>query len=459
MRLPPFFKDLPNDAVKRVVELLNQPQLIQTIKDTAHQIGATTEWGASQVQDSMRQAKHWLDSMASRWRSVAPPSAIPVINATGVILGGDYSLPPTDSAANAAYSSAFAGVVDQRAVRRELESRIAQISGAESALVLQSVSTALTYLAMHPQVSDGWVIPRACGIRLPDGGDVFSIFRRFGKFEEVGSVNSLCVDDFRSVLTADSKNKAVFQAFPMSLDTSHASDSTTYMNSVPSMARELGTANVELLYDGTLCDLGETLPGSNAVQGRIEKGVDIVVLPGDVLLGGPRCGILVGKASLIEPIRTLADQLGGLANPLTMTMLLGALDSNTDVETWKKSTLGEIIACTLANQSNRAKRIALQLEGSPLVAKASVSEQSLPMGSMIWRNFVSPTVVIDVVPKEDVESIKQQLARYKRKIAFNSTHSSVQIVMRGVDPADDRELVSAFGVFDEATEAENSTAQ
>jgi L-seryl-tRNA(Ser) seleniumtransferase len=457
MRLPPFFKDLPNDAVKRVVELLNQPQLVQTIKDTAHQIGAKTEWGASQVQDSMRQAKHWLDSMASRWRSVAPPSAIPVINATGLLFSGDYTIPPTDSASNAAYSSVFAGPIDERSVRVELESRIKQATGAESAIVLQSVSTALMFLALHPQAGNGWVIPRACGIRLPDGGDVFSIFRRFGKLDEIGTVNSLNQSDFRNALTLDAKNKAIFQVFPRNLDAGDLDESNPSANTGANLSRELGLINAELRYDGTLCNLADIFPDTVCVRSRIENGADVVAFTGDVLLGGPRCGILVGKSSFIEPLRTLVEQLGGAANPITLTMMLGALDANKDADAWKKSTLGEMVTCTLANQTNRAKRIALQLEGSPLVAKASAMELSLPVGTMIWSKYVLPTAVIDVTPKEDVDSIKQQLNRYKRKIVCNSTRTSIQFVMRSIDPADDREIVSAFGVYDEPSD-ENAAA-
>ena len=193
MRLPPFFKDLPNDAIKRVVDLLNQPQLVQTVKDAAKQLGATTEWGASQVQDSMKQAKRWLESVSQRWQASAPYEALPIINASGYVFPDGYSHQPVDQACNAAYLSAFAGTIDEKSIRSQLEQTLIDVTGAEAALVVHNVAVALQLIAMLPAGRDGWIAARTAGVRLPDGGAVFATMRQFGKIAEVGTNDSISV--------------------------------------------------------------------------------------------------------------------------------------------------------------------------------------------------------------------------------------------------------------------------
>ncbi len=448
MRVPPFFKDLPNEAVKRVVDLLNQPQLVQTVKDAAQQIGVSTEWGASQVQDSMKQAKRWLDSVNARWRASAAPCSTPVINATGLVFTSELSLPPTDASTNAAYAGAFTGSIDDAAVRESLETQLAQMAGAESALVVHNVATAIQYIAMHPSLVHGIVLPRKHEIRLPDGGDVMSLVSRHNKVHEIGAVNSLTIHDFAATqLGTDTvKQTAVLQIYPTESFNNIAAELSDVdaQDAILARSLEYEQSTVEVRYDAALCDLHSVFPEACHIGSRIAKGVTAILFPGDMLIGAVRCGVIVGTSRFIDPIRELARVMGGTSSTLTNIMLLGALESNSSAEAWKQTLVGEMLTGSIENEMHRAKRIAAQLQGSTHIESASVSEQPVALGTSVWSHVKTPTAVIDVVAKNGIDALSQQLSKFKRRIVPRNVRGQIQIAMRTVDPADDREIVSAF---------------
>ena len=46
------------------------------------------------------------------------------------------------------------------------------------------------------------------------------------------------------------------------------------------------------------------LPDEPAVRKSIEAGSDLVLFSGDKLLGGPQCGVIVGKQALVQKVAT-----------------------------------------------------------------------------------------------------------------------------------------------------------
>jgi L-seryl-tRNA(Ser) seleniumtransferase len=441
MKFPPFFKDLPNDAVKKVVELLNQPQLIQTVKDAAKQIGATTEWGATQVQDSMKQAKRWLDSVSQRWQANAPAAALPIINTTGYVFTDGIATQPADEAANAVYASSFAGSIDEKTLREEVERRLCEVTGAESAIVLHNVATAIAYTAMHRSCSDGLVVPRLCGVRLPDGGDVLDIVRSFGNLIEVGAVNSVSIDDLTSAMKSD-RNVGLLALMPTSMESEAIEGSIEDVSL--KIASESKRPYFEVRYDAMLCNRPESLRFGCALKQRIDSGVDAVIFPGDHLLSGPRCGIVVGKSNVIDSIRDSARRLGGHASTTIQAMLLGTIEANATIESWQASNAGETILCSIENQMHRAKRIASQMEASPLIASVSVTQQDWSLGSSLWSQIKLPTAVIEIIAKEQVDSLTAKIAASKRKVLTRPARPNLQFAMRSINPIDDRELVKLF---------------
>src|SRR5207253_5220104 len=69
------------------------------------------------------------------------------------------------------------------------------------------------------------------------------------------------------------------------------------------LARTKGIPLIDNLGNGSLIDLTHWgLEGTPLIGDSIRAGADLVLLSGDKLLGGPQCGIILGRQSLLTTI-------------------------------------------------------------------------------------------------------------------------------------------------------------
>lgn len=111
----------------------------------------------------------------------------------------------------------------------------------------------------------------------------------------------------------------------------------------------------------------------DTISDRLAAGAELVVVDGSGLLGGPRCGILVGKHSCVE--RVMQSEL---APALTAdTMVLAALEATLKVyrdpdAVAHRIPVLQLLSTPLENLKQRCERIAPLLEACDLVASAEI---------------------------------------------------------------------------------------
>jgi L-seryl-tRNA(Ser) seleniumtransferase len=254
--------------------------------------------------------------------------ARPVINATGVILHTNLGRAPlAQSAARAVAESAgrYTSIeIDLETGRRGArgafaESALAELSGAEGALVVNNNAAAVllalsalvaTCANSRVIVSRGELIEIGGGFRIPE-----VLVRSGARLIEVGTTNKTRLDDYKAALDEGGAAAIlrVHQANFRQIGFVERPDLTA----LASLARSRGALLIKDLGGGAMLDLAPYgLAGEPTVRASVAAGSDVVCFSTDKVLGGPQGGALVGRADLIERARR---------DPLARALRLGRL--------------------------------------------------------------------------------------------------------------------------------------
>jgi len=235
-----------------------------------------------------------------------------VVNATGIVLHTNLGRAWLPEAAVEAVAQAARGACNleydiergQRGERDSLvEEHLCALTGAEAATVVNN-NAAAVILTLHTLaqgrevvVSRGELIEIGGSFRIPD------IMTSSGaRLREVGTTNRTHLADYRKAIGADT-------ALLMKV---HASNyrivgfsSSVGLAELAALAKEHpGVSVVEDLGAGAIVDFASRgLEPEPVIGDRLRAGADLVLASGDKLLGGPQCGIVVGRSELVDRLR------------------------------------------------------------------------------------------------------------------------------------------------------------
>jgi L-seryl-tRNA(Ser) seleniumtransferase len=241
-----------------------------------------------------------------------------VINGTGVVIHTNLGRAPLATAAIEALHAAAAATnieIDLLTGYRgrrggDVESLCRQVAGAEAALVVNNCAAAtlltLQTLAAGKRVviSRGQLIEIGGSFRLPE---VFA--QADVTLHEVGTTNRTRLKDYETAIGPETA--ALLRVHPSNYRVTGFCESVA-IDELATLGKSRGLPVIDDVGSGCLYDLRRFgLPEEPIVADSLRAGADLVLFSGDKLLGGPQCGIIVGRAEYVERLR---------ANPLARAL-------------------------------------------------------------------------------------------------------------------------------------------
>ncbi len=313
-RLPSVDKVLSSDAGRALQQRYSRDAVCDAVRADIDRLRERAKAGGS-VQD----AQLTPDAVAGRVGAVLEADSGSrlrhVVNATGVVLHtnlgrallADSAIDAVARAAAEPLALEFDVGKGKRGDRDDLiVEHLRALTGAEAATIVNNNAAAvllmLNSLAEGKQVivSRGELVEIGGSFRIPD-----VMAKSHAVLREVGTTNRTHAADYEREVGPDT-------AMLLKVHTSNyrivgftktvpLSELRSIVDAVPErsdliVAEDLGA--------GALIDLANwDLPAEPVVAQRLAEGADVVTFSGDKLLGGPQCGIIVGRQDLIDRIR------------------------------------------------------------------------------------------------------------------------------------------------------------
>ena len=439
------FRSLPT-----VSELLESPQIKKLLDSASHNTVVT---GVQTFLDQMRtEIQAAADNAPSvtdladriaKWMSRGASSGIhSVINATGMLLSDELGGAPLAADALEHAVTTTGGYCDvSRGGAASVESQLQQLTGAEAALVVaQPAGAAL--LAATLAAGKQALISRS-EVTSFGNSRVVRISEQSGAtLREVGSIHECLLSDYRESITSEAG--IVLRVESNRFQTLGDSRSVS-RSELAGLAHRRHLPFIVCNEVGTLVDLQKYgLPGST-VQQILSDGADLVVLSGHQMLGGPPCGIIVGRRELVKRVRQhpLADMIA--ASKLTLAALDGTLALYQSPDTLEeKLPILRLLSTTAANLRHRAERLAPQLQSLDSVREAAPLDDVACLTSAVPQQQVNTCCVAIYPAVLSAEEFADRLRRQAPSVWPRVHNGQVLLDLRTVMPGDDELLVEAI---------------
>jgi L-seryl-tRNA(Ser) seleniumtransferase len=294
-----------------------------------------------------------------------------VINATGIVIHTNLGRAPLAPAAIEALVAAAEGTnveVDLQSGQRgrrgaAVEELCREITGAEAALVVNNCAAAtlltLQTLAAGRRVviSRGQLIEIGGSFRLPD------VFRQAGvELHEVGTTNRTRLSDYADAISL--QTAAILRVHPSNYRVTGFCEAVS-IGELAKLGRQHGLPVIDDVGSGCLYDLSHLgLADEPVVGDSLRAGADLVLFSGDKLLGGPQCGIIAGRAELVDRLRANPLARTVRVDKLTLAALQGTLEIHRAGRAFEEIPVLQQLALTADDIRPRAEKLLAQLQSA-----------------------------------------------------------------------------------------------
>jgi L-seryl-tRNA(Ser) seleniumtransferase len=378
------------------------------------------------------------------------PRLVPIINATGVIIHTNLGRAPVSAETAGAMAEAAAHAVtleiepasNERGGRmREIASLLRALTGAADAVVVNNGASAVLLVLAAVASGKSVVVSRGEAVEIGGGFRIPDVLRQSGaRLVEVGTTNRTYVRDYAAATDGDTAaylkvHPSNFRAFGFV----HAPTSAELVL----LARERGLPVLEDLGSGALLDTARFgLAPEPTLPGAIEAGVDLVMVSGDKLLGGPQAGIVIGSARWISRVARHPLARAVRADKTVLSGVAATLrhyargEAETHIPVW------QMITATEPTLRQRAERLVAALHEQGVTAEAESVVATIGGGSLPGETL--PSWAVALPASDGVDSLARRLRTGQPAVFGRIERDRLLLDLRTVPPDDDDKLASAI---------------
>jgi L-seryl-tRNA(Ser) seleniumtransferase len=198
---------------------------------------------------------------------------------------------------------------------------------------------------------------------------------------------------------------------------------------------------------GTIDPAVHGFPAVPTIAERLTTGAELVIVDGAGLLGGPACGIIVGRRRLVELAANHQLATLAAADALTAAVLKTTIELYHDAEKGPvilQVPVWQQLSAPLDNLKQRAERLAPLMTESDAVASAECRQFDSPWRRWGDRQWMAPTSAIVLRPvADDCRALRAQLQRSAYPVLARECDGEMYLDLRTVFPRWDQQLVAA----------------
>lgn len=371
-----------------------------------------------------------------------------VINGTGIVIHTNLGRAPLAAAAIQAMvavaecTNVEVDLTDGQRSRRgaAVEELCQAVTGAEAALVVNNCAAAtlltLQTLAAGRRViiSRGQLIEIGGSFRLPD------VFLQAGVIlHEVGTTNRTRIADYANAIGLETA--ALLRVHPSNYRISGFCKAVS-IEELVQLGKDRDLPVIDDVGSGCLYDLSpHGLPDEPIVSESLWAGADVVLFSGDKLLGGPQCGIIVGKERIISQLRKNPLARALRVDKLTLAALQGTLEIHRAGRGFQEIPVLRQLTLTADEIRPRAECLLQQLQDeSKTPAAFSLQEVESASGGGALPDLSVPSWAI-AITAGNADHVGRQLRLGQPAVFSRVQNGRVLIDLRTVQPADEAALL------------------
>ncbi len=442
-RLPSVSELLDKPPVRALVDRWNRSVVANNLRTYLDELRTDLERRAADLPSIRELAERAANFVAAKQHHTLGTT----INATGQICGAPWSSTPLAEAAlerMIALGREFT-VDEQNAatVPDELKAALCRISGAQAATAVHSYSGAI-WLALAAHAGNREIIVSRAEVGDVDG--VYSLPKLSdaagATLREVGATNRTATAEYEAAI---STNVAAILKISNDAYRVVGDFAAAELSELVALGHSRQLLVIDALGAAPLVQPPASLTWPRrSAQESIAAGADLVVLRGDCLVGGPACGVLLGKTEIIDRLQ---------ASPLFAAMRLDALRSAAlaatlaayehESPTGCQLPIWQCLQTSVDNLRNRADRLAAQLAYAPGVSSANAIEIKSPISAAFHEGW--PSFGVALLPTDgNVAALDERLqaAQYPTRGRIEGTQ--LVLDLRTVLPRQDKLIVDAL---------------